>query len=166
MFGGFVTNTSDFTGDVEGTRDAGLTVTGIAGTAIDRTNPLNVNQGYMRLSGDNLVPVDLVWIQRSTNSGNVRGQFDTGLNLQNIYGGLIDPNGAVFSQAGQGLVFDGDYLAVTQLDTRRLIYATGDITAQVRDVITCNTVAAGFTVTLPPAAVSYTHLTLPTNREV
>ena len=45
---GNVTNTSAFTGDVDGTRDNGLTVTGLRGVTLNDTNaPQLQNQGYV-----------------------------------------------------------------------------------------------------------------------
>lgn len=157
---GNVTNLDEFTGDISGSRNSGLTVIGVNGNAIDTTNALSIGQGYVLFADPTpgnppkLYPTPIVYQNLDTTAGGVTGNFDTGLNLSQLYGATFPATGQSFDTPGQGLTFNGDDIVVTQLLPYRNLYVTSDVTSQNRDVLNINTVTGAVTISLPDPAIN------------
>jgi len=146
---GNVVEGSEFTGDVSGDQGSGLTVTGLRGVNISNASaPQNDNDGYIFV-GTEFVLRTIVTQGFQTNSGEVRGNYDTGLNINNINNTQLSTDNFISDLPGQVLATnDANQLSPQLAKLGRDLYLTdATFTALNKDKIICDTSANAIVIT-------------------
>ena len=154
---GNVTGNRQLTGvDVSGSFNSGLTVTGIQGVpCVSGSVAGQANLSYVQETPTSDFVRNRVVLHDESmpNSGSVRGDYDSGVNVFNIYNGLIKTTATVpsFTESGDGLVYDGaDFLEVKQLNSiTHIIVTDSTITAKKNDRLIVDSTAGDLTIAPP-----------------
>lgn len=152
---GGVSVDTTFTGELSGSIENGVKLASLRGTTVSE-DAIQDYEGYIKLGGE-LTPTRLVYSTLQTTGGNVRGDFDDGLNLKSIYNSSLVDNES-FGNNGEGLVYKGGELYVEQLHPYRIVDVTTTLTStNDRDYLKIDCSLPDIVIPLPtnPTKLSY-----------